>query len=493
MKQGQIKNKKKFWKDNRFYFMAVFLLLMVTLIVQLFIINILPIKYSIIIVVVLIILGALMGYLLYNKKVSKFNQNLGKALIVILSIVLVAGNFYIYKGGQTLQNISGANIKTDAISVIVLKDNKAENGEIDKLKSVKFGVLSAIDRDNTNKAIEDINKKVSSTISTKEYSSLFDLAKALYDKQVDAIILNEAYRGTYQDNEENTAYKNFDLETKVIYQVEIESKQTDISKNVDVTKTPFNVFISGIDTYGSVSTASRSDVNMLATVNPTTHQILLTSIPRDFYVAQSCQGGQLDKLTHAGIFGVECSVSSISGLFGTDINYYARVNFTSLINIVDALGGVNVENPTAFGTGVYNFNSGLISLNGDEALAFSRDRYHQEGGDRGRGKNQMRVIEGIIKKAISPSIITNYNGVMNAISGSFQTNMESGDITKFIQKQLNSMSGWTVVQNTVDGTGGTDWTPANGFNAYVMYPDQSTVDYAKELIKKVMNGEVVAQ
>lgn len=490
MKQS---NKHKIWKTPELYFILILMLLSCGLITQLLYLQILPIKYTIIIIVLLVLISGLMYILQFSKKVNKFNKILGKVIIAILCVALGFGNYYAYKGGKTLSDISGSNLRTDALSVIVLKDKEVNESDFETMKDYSYGILSVIDRANTDKAVNEINDKTNFSVNTKEYNSMFDLAQALYDENVDAIILNEAYRGTYQDNEENKTYEKFDSETKVIYQISIESEIEDISKNVNVVKDPFNVFISGIDTYGSVSTASRSDVNMLATINPTTKTLVLTSIPRDYYVAQPCQGNQLDKLTHAGIFGVECSVTSIENLFDININYYARVNFTSLIEIVDALGGINVNNPTAFSTGQYFYDAGDIYLTGEQALAFSRDRYHQEGGDRGRGKNQMRVITGIVNKAISPSIITNYSSVMNAISGCFQTNMESNDITKLIQKQLNDMEGWNIIQNSVDGTGGTDWTPANGFNAYVMYPDQSTVEHAKDLINQVMNGQEVIE
>lgn len=487
------KSEMPFWKDISFYLLLILVLLTVGLLGQIFMLQILPNKYTIPIAVILLILCLLMYLLQYSKRVNKFNRVLGKIIIVVLIIAIGAGNYYVYKGSQTLSEISGVTIKTDAISVIVMADKDVEKEDFDTMKQFTYGILSNIDAENTDKAVTELNEKMETTIQTQSYASPFELAEALYSGNVDAVLLNEAYRGIFQDNEDNKKFVNFDTDTKVIYQVEIESEIDDISKNVDVTKTPFSVFISGIDTYGPVSTLSRSDVNMLATVNPQTHQILLTSIPRDYYVPQTCQGGQMDKLTHAGIFGVECSVSSMENLFGIDINYYVRVNFSSLIDIVNALGGVTVDNPLAFNTYLYSFPAGPITLNGDEALAFSRERYSLAGGDRDRGKNQMRVITGIINKAISPSIITNYTGVMNAISGSFQTNMESDEITKFIQKQLETMSGWTIVQNSVDGSGGTDWTPANGFNAYVMYPDQASVDRAKTWINQVMNGQEIVQ
>lgn len=231
---------------------------------------------------------------------------------------------------------------------------------------------------------------------------------------------------------------------------------------------------------------------MIATVNPKTHQVLLTSIPRDYYVPQPCQGGQTDKLTHTGIFGVDCTVETVENYFGIDINYYVRVNFSSVENIVDALGGINVDSPIAFNALGYSFSAGTNSLNGKEALAFSRERYSLGGGDRDRGKNQMRVITGIINKAISPSIITNYTSILDAVSGSFQTNMSNNEMTSLIKMQINDMSGWDIEQISVNGTGnGSAWSPANGFNSWVMEPNVNTVKRAVEVIKKVENGEDV--
>ncbi|MCI8271078.1 MAG: LCP family protein [Erysipelotrichaceae bacterium] len=492
-----MKKKKSIWKNSSLYFILVLGLLSVFLMLQLILTPILPNKYIIILGIVLLIINALLIILMFNRRINRFNRILGKIIIVVLSIVLCVGNFYFYKGASTLQRIADANIKTNAISVIVKSDaDIKDEADLEELSEGAFGILQTQDRDNTDLAIQDINDKLGTTITIREYNSAFDLAQALYDGEVDAMIFNEAFRGIFTDSEEKTEFKDFDTETKVVYQIELESEQVDISKDVDITKQPFNVYISGIDTYGSVAVTARSDVNMVATVDPVNHRILLTSIPRDYYVAQSCQGGQNDKLTHAGIFGVDCSVSAIENLLNIDINYYVRVNFSSVIQMVDALGGITVNSDHAFCSGLsggHCFVAGENYLNGEEALVFSRDRYHQVGGDRGRGKNQMKVIEAMIHKAISPAIITNYTGIMNAIDGSFQTNMSSGDITKFIQKQLNEMSGWKIYQNSVDGAGGTDWTPANGFYAYVMYPDQASVDRAKTWINQVMNGQEIVQ
>lgn len=478
------KNSKlsKSLKDLRTYFFGILVLLSIILLAQLFMVQIIPMKFLIPLILVLALCLGLLWFLQYGKKVSKLNKVLGKVLIVIISVLLVVGNLYLSKASSTLDKITGEGIETNAISVIVLKDNKAT--KLDDLKDATFGYNNEADKENITATVEDINKQLSSTVKTATYIDYNSLAKSLYDEESGAIIMNEAFRGLLEEK-----YPKFDEETKVIYQHEIEVKVENTGKAVNVTSESFNVMISGIDTYGPVNTRSRSDVNMIATVNPSTKTIVLTSIPRDFYLPQVCQGGQKDKLTHTGIFGVDCTISTVEQEFGIDINYYARVNFTSLINIVDALGGVTVNSPIAFSTAGFNFSAGDNYLNGEKALAFSRERYSLGDGDRDRGKNQMRVLTGIISKATSPAIITNYNSVMNAIGGSFQTNMASSDITALIKQQLDDMSGWNIVQQAVTGGGATLYSPANGFNSWMMVPDEASVATAKAAINSAFNAK----
>lgn len=482
MSDQKQEQKRPLWKELRTYFVGAFFLLELALIVQLLQLQVLPMKYLIPMIICLILFSILLWWMQFGKQINKTNRIMGKILIVVCSIILVFANLYVLKTQHTLGSIAGENIETDAMSIIVLKDSSVN--EIQDLKEGSFGAYEAPDQENIEATKKDLHEVLKTTIQYESKDSYNDLAKSLYDKEVDAIILNEAYRGLFENQ-----YPTFDEDTKVIYQHKIEKETADISKNVNVATTPFNIYITGIDTYGPVSTKSRSDVNMIATVNPVTKRIVLTSIPRDYYVAQTCQANQKDKLTHTGIFGAECTVSTMENFFGIDINYYARVNFTSLISMVDALGGITVNNPNTFSAGGFSFNAGDIQLNGAQALAFSRERYSFAAGDRERGKNQMRVITGMINKAISPSIIKNYTSILDAISGSFQTNMEQDEISALIKMQLNDMSGWEIIQQSVDGSGGTDWTPANGFNAYVMYPDMTTVDAAIAQIKDVLGTQ----
>lgn len=484
----QLKNTRKsstvWYKDLRTYFVGILFLLMIVLVAQLFIVKIIPMKYILIGIAVLALLGFILWWLQYGKRVNKVNRILGKILIVVMSVLLIMGNLYLNKAGNVIGKITGSNTETDAMSVIVKKDSDIE--KIEQLVDKKIGANEATDKENVLEAKKAITEEIGDTYAYQSYNNYDEEAAALYSGEIDAMILNEAYRGLLENN-----YPKFDEETRVIYTHEITKKVADISKDVDVTNTPFNVYISGIDTYGPVTTKSRSDVNMIATVNPNTHVIVLTSIPRDYYIAQTCQGGAQDKLTHTGIFGVDCTVSSVEQYFGIDINYYARVNFTSLIDIVDALGGITVDNPNSFSgnNGTYFPVDSELYITGSQALEFARERYAFSDGDRERGRNQMRVLTGMINKAISPAIITNYTSIMNAIGGSFQTNMSSDEISSLIHMQLNEMSGWDIIQQSVNGYGEMLISPANGFNSYMMIPNVDTVNAAVSKINEVMNSK----
>lgn len=497
-KEGQNKKQPKapqaakpMWKrlltDIRFYFLLVLYIIMAGFIFQAWNISMFPIKYLIPATVLLILIGIAMWWLQYSKRIGKINRILGKALIVILVIILGVGNVYFYQTSHMISKVTVevGDTEYEYISIVVKKENEAE--ELKDVKDGIFAIPDKIDIEHTEETVKKINDELKMTIKTSKYANTNDQAEALLDDKVDAMMLNEAYRSLLDEK-----YPAFENDTKVIYTHKIPKKVKEIGvKVVDVNSTPYNVYISGIDTYGPIGAKSRSDVNMIATINPTTNQILLTSIPRDYYVAQTCQGNQQDKLTHSGIFGVDCTIESMENFTGLKFNYYVRVNFSSLESIVDAIGGIDIYNQMSFYSGVDGtfIPGGDIHVNGNTALKFARERHAYADGDRQRGRNQMIVLEAIIDKAISPSIITNYSGIMSAVGNSFQTNMTTDEMSSIVKKQLDNGASWSILQQGVTGEGGTDWTPANGFNAYVMYPDQTSVSTALANIQMVMDGE----
>ncbi len=476
---------KNLLKNSGFYFAMVLTLISIALVVQAMMFDIVPAKYLLPGIVILILVVIAMWYVQLGRKMTKVNKLLGKIVIVILSVFLGAGNWILYTTGSAFHRIT-VDEDVSVFSIVTMKDS--EISDIADLKGKKLGLVNIGDADMQNQALTDIEKDLQTKPTTVSYKSYIDFGDELYDGKVDAIVLDEGSRGLLEDN-----HPDFNFKTKIIKQYTYKKEAKDISKNVDVTAKPFNIYITGIDTYGTISTRSRSDVNMIVSVNPNTHQILMTGIPRDFYVPQTCQNNQLDKLTHTGIFGVECTIETMEDYMDIDLNYYARVNFSSVVNIVDALGGITVNSPFAFTTlhGKYQIKQGENHLNGEQTLGFVRERYGLTDGDRERSRNQMRAMEAMINKALSPQIIKNYTNILNAVSDSFQTNMSMDEITSLIKKQLNDMSKWDIKQIQVSGAGATMWTPANGFNAYVMVPNEACVENAKKLIDKINAGEKI--
>lgn len=451
--------------------------------------DMLPKKIFFTAVAVLIILCVLNVVLQFRKISGIIMMVVG----IIMSIVLAVGCGYIYKTTDVVDKISGANEQVDNVAVYVLTDDTAKS--IGDAADYTFGILSGKGRMATDKTIEEINKKVNKEISIKEYDDFFTLVDALYAGDIKAIILNEAYLDVIIETE---GYEDFTekvrelLMTEVKTEVEWYEEDTGIALNEDI----FTLYISGIDTYGTVAKTSRSDVNIIAVVNTKTKQVLLVSTPRDYYVPLSISNGVKDKLTHAGIYGINCSKDTLSSLYGVDIQYYFRLNFDGFIKIIDALGGITVHSDYAFITRHYGatINVGENALNGEQALGFARERYALAEGDRQRGKNQMEVIRAVLNKLASSKLLYNYYDVMDAISDCFQTSMSADMIQRLVKMQINDMKKWNVVSYSVDGNGtkSTTYSMPNT-TAYVMVPDESTITHAKELIEQVINGQVISQ
>ena len=467
---------------------AVQLAVTLVFIAALFVLNMLPMKYLGIIIAVLVLLWVLP---LSSQLISKKKAIAGKVLSVLMSIVLILGSYYIFKTNGTVKDISGGNKKVDKMVVAVLAQDPAEN--IKDASGYDFGVQYAMKGDDVKSTVDIINKEVGSSISTVEYSSLNEQAQALHDGAVEAIIYNDAYTAILEE-----AFTGYSDSVKIIYTHEITSKLENTAADVKVDDDCFTVYISGIDVFGAIETNSRSDVNIIAVVNPTTHQILLVTTPRDYYVEiPGISGGQLDKLTHAGIYGVDASMATLAKLYDTDIDFYARVNFTSLVQMVDALGGVDVVSEQEFNT---SYDSGLEMyvaqgvnhFNGQQALAFSRERQNVDGGDFQRGRNQQAVITAMIKKAISPAILTGANGILSSISGNVDTNMSQEQIQELIKSQLNQPSAWNIKSMSATGTGDDqECYSSPGSILYVTQPDQNSINEIKQAIDAVEAGETL--
>lgn len=460
----------KILKDIRTYFT---LLLVIPSIIFVYLIlryQVLPMKY--LLVVLLLLVGACAILILSQYKTEKKGlQITGKVFIVLMCLILSFGNYSYAKTINLFSNVSeGTN--TDVVSVVVMKESAFKY--IDDLKGKIYSTLAAND-EYIEKEIKAISKENNEEMNIKRFAGILTLTNALYSGEVNCMIINESYRSMIEEE-----YPTFSQDTRVIHSNEYKVKVVN-PKEIDVTNDTFSVYISGIDTYGSISTKSRSDVNMIVTVNPRTKQILLTSIPRDFYIPFNVLNGECDKLTHSGLYGVDETKDNVASYFGIDINYFFRVNFSSVIDIVNAIGGINVDNPRAFGS----FQQGNIHLNGEQALSFSRERYSFEEGDKERGRNQMRVITGIINKVISPAIITNYPSLLNSLSSSFQTDLTDDQIISLIRMQIDDMGAWDIQTISVDARSASLFSPIYGSNLSMMIPDSNSVQIAKERINQL--------
>ena len=469
---------------------AVQLIATIVFMAGVFMLNMLPTTYVVVIGILLLLFW---GIILASQFFSKKNAVTGKVISVLITIILIIGSYFLFKASGTISDISGGDYKLDNVVVAVLADDPAEG--IEDAADYTFGVQYAMNGDQITQTVEAINSELGNgaEINTVEYNSLAEQAQALHDGEVDAIIYNEGYTGILEE-----AFEGYTQNTKVIYTHSIKSQIENQSVDVEVQDEAFSVYISGIDVFGAIETNSRSDVNIIAVVNPKTHQILLVTTPRDYYVEiPGVSGGQKDKLTHAGIYGVDASMATLEELYDTELEFYARVNFTSLIEIVDALGGVDVESEYAFTTSsdsgmVINVEQGTNHFNGEEALAFSRERQNVPGGDNQRGKDQQAVITAMIKKMVSPAILTGANGILNSVSGNVETNMSQSQIQELIKTQLSEGASWNITSMAAEGTGDNQYCYSySGAPLYVMQPDQASVDAIKEAITAVENGETL--
>lgn len=453
-------------------------------------VGFIPTKYVVMLAVVCLFL---LAYQILCQ-ITNNSYMIGRVLCVVFCAFYVFGGYYMYDVSAAVDEIGGAETKVDIISFYVLKDDKAKT--IVDAKDYKFGILKVQDRENTDKSIKDAEAKAGKSLDLTEYEDTTTLVDALYAKEVEVIVFNQAFLETVKEH-----YKTFDADVRELLNNSITSTVEREIADTDVTTKPFNVYISGIDVYGDISQTSRSDVNVIATVNPVSKKILLTSTPRDYYVplytkgGESLSGGMSDKLTHAGIYGVDCSINTLEKLYDIDIDYYVRVNFSSVKQIVNLLGGVKVYSDYDFisdwgpdGAGThYSFKKGYNKVNGKKALAFCRERHHFANGDYQRGRNHQHMIEAILNKAMSPAILPNFSKMLKQSKGMFQTNMSTKKITSICNMQLNDMAQWKIVYANAEGTGAKKTTYSIRSTAlYVCEPDMASIEKITRKINKVM-------
>lgn len=499
-----VKKKKKKNKRRLAKFMTIFIFATLALLIfQMIYLDLLPMKLIILISAVLLIISLIIT-LIMNFKVKKFLPRLLVGLISFcMCLGLAYGNYFVYKTKDTFEVVTSiADKKAITTSIIAMKTSDIKK-ETD-LKNKKIGTISGMDSEATERTLKALSKE-NVKYSTKNYGNLDDLVNALYDGSVDAICLNEKYRDILHETDE---YFTFNTETKVAYQnvhyVERETTDNENDPVNDITKDAFTILVSGNDSYGSLQDANtRSDANMLLTVNPKTGTILMTSIPRDYYVDLICPGdgemacpeGSKDKLTHSGLLGIKSTEKSIENALGIKINYNIRINFSSVVNLVDALDGIDLDIKEGEQCDILyaNMQPGLSvgkhHVDGETALAFARERHAYVNGDNQRVKNQQKVFKAMFKRIVSPKMITNYGKFMDALAVAFDTNISGDEISDFIKYELNNMPKWKFESYTIYGESAYDFCYEAQSYASVTYQNDLMNEIARNKIKAVLKGK----
>ena len=427
----------------------------------------------------------------------------GSLMTMFMLLVLMVGTPYLTKAVNTLDSMTGVNVEVADMGVYVKAESSLQ--ALTELSNKNVGIMDVLDRENTDMALEAMETQIGA-VNLVEYPGLGELVDGLMQGETDAIVLNVAYLDLLADME---GYQEASAQLREIHAQRAETVIENVHKDKDDgwsikdlfggdkeeeqnDDRVFTMYISGIDSRSGLIAKSRSDVNILATVNVDTRQVLLVSTPRDYYVPLPISNGVPDKLTHAGIYGVDVSMGTLEMLYGIDVDYYFRVNFGGFEKIIDALGGITVNSDVSFTSNDgYTYRVGENTLNGAQALSFARQRDGLSGGDRARGEHQMAVIKAVINKAMSPAILSSYADLMASVSGNFETSMPYDVIAELVRDQLDRGGSWNIVSCSVDGTGDMRRPYSMSESAYVMIPDQATVDAAIAKINQVKNGEIL--
>lgn len=455
----------------------LYAILALVLLFTMFNYNFLSFRFlNIIITIGLLVVLAISIFLQKTKKSPRVTT----VVLVIFSLVSLVGIF----GFKQMIDITNrmnqtAGFSEVEMSIVVPKESDIK--DVSQLTSVQ--APTKVDKNNIEILMSALKKDKKVDVKVDDVASYQEAYDNLKSGKSKAMVLSGSYASLLESVDSNYASN-----LKTIYTYKIKKKNSNSANQVD--SKVFNIYISGIDTYGPISTVSRSDVNIIMTVNMNTHKILLTTTPRDAYVKIPGGGAdQYDKLTHAGIYGVETSEQTLEDLYGIKIDYYARINFTSFLKLIDQLGGVTVHNDQAFTQGKFDFPVGDILMNSEQALGFVRERYNLDGGDNDRGKNQEKVISAILNKLASLKSVSNFTSIVNNLQDSVQTNMSLNTINALANTQLDSGSKFTVTSQAVTGTGSTgqliSYAMPNS-SLYMMKLDNSSVESASQAIKKLM-------
>lgn len=455
------------------------LILMLVFSYAIYKLNMIPGKFLIPAYILIFIIYTGLLLTVFLPKVKSKIKVISIVALVLFGVIFGFADKYIFTTLNFMDILDRDILQKERYDVYVL-----ENSSYNKLEDLKGKKVGLYQSSNSEKAGSELKNKVNFEII--EYTDVEKMFESLNNDEINAIIISSSVKNLL-----DTELNDINVKIKSIYNFKISIEKNDIVKVVNVTNTPFNVYIAGGDGYGSIDYTFNTDVNMVATINPTTRKILLTSIPRDYYVNLVGQGpNAYDKLTHAGYYGIEESVKTVENLLDTDINYYVKINFSTIEGIVDAIGGVDVYSEYEFtaSDGTYSYVKGYQHLDGKKALRFARERKSFATGDVQRVKNQQKVVEAMINKITSSTaLISSYDRILDSVSDNLDTNMPSKDISRLVKMQLNDMRGWTIESQNAVGTG--QMGPTYTFptlNLYTMLPDKDSVNSLKLKINEYL-------
>lgn len=451
--------------------------------------DMLPANIFSIVSIVIILITAIACIMQFTK-----THVAGSVLSVIVSAILIVGCVYINKTYHVFNGFGNSKV-VESYSVVAL--NGFDKNELKECSDGIFGYNSKVRAEGQSEVIDEITKALNSDLNLVPYNDWLDMADALYEGSVEMIVLNESYRSILEEK-----YENFNEDTKVIWTQDYETVADIKISDVEATTEPFIVYLAANDDFGTLVSKGRNDVNIIAVVNPVYKKILMITIPRDSYVTLRFEDDTIsdygDKLTHAGTYGIQTSINTIEDMLGINVNYYMKINFSGMIDLVDALDGITVDSDYEFTTydGTHHFVKGINELNGTDAMYFARERYAFQDGDFQRARDQIKVINAIIDKALSPVILKNYLQIMSSLEGTFETNFPYEDIAALVKMQLETMPSWDIESMNITGTTGWEYCYTYGMSRQlsIVYPDENELNEAISLINMYMNmGETASK
>lgn len=473
----------------------VYLLMSIIFTVTVFRFPLMPRKWKFAILAVMIAVAAVLAYFSFRRK-RRGNKTLISVINIILAIFLLFGSLFVPGISGSIREVFVDFPETEevTINIYALKTEYKSahsdqfrakgisiitDADLNNYRNKQFITQSSVDQTNQEWALEQLKEFFSTdSLWQNNTASVGEAISALYNADGDALVMNAAYADLI---DADSPYASFKEDTIIL-----KSFRRDVDNNaqkvtIDAEK-PFAILIAGSDSReAALTTITRTDVDILAVVNPGKKTILLISLPRDTYMANPALENGMDKLTHMGVYGIDNSTKALAQFFSAEIDKYILVNFNTYARIVNTLGGVDIVNPYAFSSGEYNFPAGNIRLYGEEALAYVRERHSLANGDFDRNEHQMIVLRALIKKMLSVEVLTNFPTVLDSLSGTFMTNLSTDSIFDLVSDQLDSIGSWTILSRHIDGsTGSAETASMPGQLLSVVFPDENIVSTVHE-------------